>query len=303
MSDIGTKQESAQALELLRGVRQAYAKAKRIGHVQLGLSISAVAASPLVAYCAPAAKPYVALYGGAILLVDLIFLEPSANRSQEVGAELQELFDADVLSFPWRPRHQPDRERRHALAKAHGRSRKKEKLLKKWYPPEVDVLPTAQARLVCQRSNMSWDAGLRQRVWQFYAGALLALVVGAFAYAMWKGLTIDAAVVQVLMPAVPIGTRWARKLAEHKTAADDSERAKRDVERIWARVASGAFTTKELEDEAHVLQQDLFERRRRAPQVPNLLYNFLRGDFEEQMAAAARDMIREARQAPPREST
>lgn len=301
MSNIAAKQGAPKAIELLRGVREAYAKAKRIGQVQLGLSLSVAAASPLVAHYVPVAKPYVALYGGVILLVDLIFLEPAAKKSQEVGAELQELFDAEVLSFPWRVRHRPDREQRHALAKAHGRERKKEKTLKNWYPPEVDALPTEQARLVCQRSNMSWDAALREHVWQFYAGALLALAVAALGYAIWKGLTIEAAVVQVLMPAVPIGTRWARKLAEHRTSAEDSRRAKGEVERIWAKVSAGSLSRKELDDEAHVLQQDLFERRRRAPQVPELVYRFLRSDFEEQMAAAAREMVEEARHAPPRD--
>lgn len=299
-SDIGTKQNSPEALGFLRGVRQAYAKAKRLGTIQVALSISAAVASPLAAHLAPKVLPYVALYGVVVLLVDLLFLDPSAKKNHETGAQIQELFDAYVLAFPWKARHRPDPELRHALAKEYVRSGDDDAGLKNWYPAEVDVLPTEQARLVCQRSNMKWDAGLREDVWRYYAGALVALAVGAVVYAMVKGLNMDAVVVQVLVPVIPVGVRLAKKLVEHKAAAEESDRAKRDVDRLWSRVCAGEFTPRELADEARALQEDLFERRRRSPQVPDLLYKYKRGDFEEQMAAAAKDMVDEALRAPPR---
>jgi hypothetical protein len=299
-SDIGTKQNSPEALGLLRGVRRAYAKAKRLGTIQVALSSSAALASPLAAHLAPVALPYVAFYGGVVLLVDLIFLEPPAKKNQETGAQLQELFDATVLAFPWRARRRPDPELRHALAKEYVQAGNDDAPLKNWYPSEVDVLPMEQARLVCQRSNMKWDAGLREHVWRYYAGALVALVVGAVVYSMFKNLNMNAAVVQVLVPVIPAGVRLARKLVEHKAAAEDSDLAKRDVDQLWSRICSGEFTAHELDDAARPLQEDLFDRRRRSPQVPELLYKLKRSDFEEQMAAAATDMVKEALRAPPR---
>jgi hypothetical protein len=302
-SDIGTKQNSPDALGLLRGVRQAYAKAKRLGTIQLALSSSAALASPVAAHFAPEALPFVALYGAAVLLVDLLFLEPEAKKHQEAGAQIQERFDARVLSFPWKVRHRPDPELRHALAKEYERSGDDDASLKNWYPSEVDALPTEQARLVCQRSNMKWDASLREDVWQHYRVALLALTLGAVSYAMLRHLSVDAAVVQVLVPVIPVGVRLARKLVEHRTASQDSDRAKRDVDRLWGRVCSGEFTPQELDDESRALQEDLFDRRRRSPQVPDFLYKRKRRDFEDQMAAAAKDMVDEALRAPPRSAS
>ncbi|MBK6465289.1 MAG: hypothetical protein IPF92_30440 [Myxococcales bacterium] len=297
-SDIGTKQNSPEALRLLRGARQAYAQAKRLGKIQLGLSISAALASPLAAQFAPEGQPYVALYGAAVLFVDLLFIEAPARRYQETGAQIQELFDAQVLAFPWKGRHRPDAEVRHLLAKEYGAGDKGAPL-KNWYPSEVDVLPTEQARLVCQRSNMKWDASLREHVWQLYAAALLVLVLGALTCAMVKNLSIAAAVVQILVPVIPVGVRLARKLIEHKTAAEDSDRAKRDVDRLWSRVGSGEFTSRELDNEG--------ARCRRTSS--NVVVGRLRFPMscasgsaatEEQMAAAAAEMVDQALGAPPR---
>lgn len=302
-SDIGTRQNSPEALTLLRGVRRAYGKAKLLGKVQLGLSISVALASPLVARFAPDAKAYVAIYGAFILLFDLIFLEPAATKNHESGAKIQELFDERVLAFPWRARHRPERGLHQALAKEHARSGEKVSTLKNWYPRAVDRLPIQQARLVCQRSNMQWDAELREHVWKVYLAGLLSLAFGALLYARIKGLTLDAAIVEVLMPIVPVGARLAKKLADHRTAAAGSNQAKQVVERLWTRVAAGGLTPAQLDDEARGLQEEIYERRLRSPHVPEWIYKLTKGGAEEAMTAAAKEMVEEAERAPPPAST
>lgn len=298
-NDIGTKQNSPEALVLLRGVRRAYGKAKLLSKIQLGLSISVVVASPLAAHFAPEAKAYVALYGAFILLVDLLFLEPAAKKNHEAGAKIQELFDERVLAFPWRVRHRPEPGMHQSLAKEHARSGEKVSSLKDWYPAVVSRLPLEQARLVCQRSNMKWDAELREHVWKLYLGALLVLAFGALLYAKIRGLPLDAAIVEVLMPVVPVGVRLAKRLVDHKAAAESSDQAKQAVDRLWSRVATGALTSVQLDDEARTLQEDIYERRLRSPQVPEFLYNLTMRGSEEDMTAAAKDMVDEAERAPP----
>ena len=300
-SKIGTKQNCPEALDVLRAARAAYGNAKGLGRIQLGLPLLAAGAGAVAPHLAPAAVAYVALVSAAIPLIDYIFLEPRALESHATGAKLQEEFDAFVMSFPWKVRQRVDPELRHELTESCRET--PDAPLKDWYPPEIDELPLQQARLICQRSNMQWDARLRRYVWQGYTAALVVTIVAAVAYGFWRHLGTDAWGIEVVTPVAPLCLRLARKLDAHRTAAEKSERAKRDIGQLWSRSLEGSLTPMQLDDETRATQEDLFDRRLRSPQVPDFIHKRKRAAYEAQMKVAATAMVAEAREAVRRSAS
>lgn len=292
---IGVKQNSQPMLDLLQAMRQAYTNAKRIGQYQLALSVSA-GLGVVVIHFFSSAKAWVGLWGVLAVLIDAV-LEPRSKRVHETGAQIQEMFDEHVLELPRSGITRPDPEVRHELADGFQRANGDVSSLQNWYPAEVDALPLEQARLVCQRSNMQWDAKLREHVWTLYLYGLLGLLASAFVWGLARHLSLEGFVASVMVPILPGAVQFWRKLDAHHGAAKESETGKDRINRLWASVAKGELAQSELTREARQIQDGLYERRRRSPQVPELVYKLKRTAFEKQMKVAAAEMVAEARQA------
>lgn len=293
--DVGTRQNTPDALRLVRAFREGYAGVKRVGRLQVALSVLAMVFGFVADRWLPDAKGWVALCSIAFVLYDAAFLEPAAKAKQQAAALIQEEFDGVVLELPWTKTERPDPEHGLGLAAEHAKSHgKRDTQIKDWYPATVDALPIEQARLICQRSNMWWDASLRAGVWKLYLGGILGLVIGAIAWAMTKKLAMDQFIPVCSTSLLPAGLQLLRKLREHAAAAAESESAKRHVDKLQARVARGEVPLDALGREAQALQEEIYQRRRSAPPVPEWAYARRKKAYEHQMKEAAKAMVAEA---------
>lgn len=301
--DIVKRQNSPQALKLVRAFRQGYASVKSVGTVQLALAVVAVVLGFAADRWAPEhwlpqAKAVVALCGIAFSLFDVAFLEPAAKSKQQAAALIQEQFDELVFQLPWTKTTRPDGEEVSALAKAYAkRHGDPDKSIEHWYPAVVDALPIEQARLICQRSNMWWDAALRRRVAKLYLAGVLLLAVGALGWAMFKKLEMVQFIPIFAASLLPAGLQFVRKFRAHESAAVESENAKKRVEQIWETAARGTLTPEELGRGALALQEEIYQRRRTAPPVPDLIYDSEKTAYEEQMKEAAETLVSQAQRA------
>lgn len=288
-SKLATRQNEPEVMRIMKAARQAYKDSKLIGVAQMAVSVVA-ALGALGAYVLPAAKPWAGLVGILGVVLDIL-LQRQATKSHEVGAQLQELFDAAVFELPPGPAAKPDPEDREALASRFDRSRADAKLLRNWYPSEVRAVSIERARLICQRANMLWDAKLRTHVWALYLIALVLLVVAAVVLPLARQMAMQDFVVSFLVPIVPAGVQLGRKLGAHYSAANESTMAKDRANELWIRVVKGDLTAEQMTVESRKIQDALYERRRRAPQVPDLVYMWKRAEYEKLMKVGAAEMV------------
>jgi hypothetical protein len=291
---IPTDQNKAESIEVLRASRQVYDQAKMIGTIQRVLAVSSALIGPVVSAFWPAARVWAGLYGAIALLIDVIFLEPSAKMKQATGAKIQEQFDTKIYDLPWncakvgRP---PDPETVVNLAAKHQKKHPDLKTLVDWYPTAVGQLPIEYARLVCQRSNMRWDSALRRTFCSIFLIVLMAMWVVGSVYALAASYDMASFVLSVVVPLLPASVQLWREYKRQEESADDSERAKEYLERLWDRAINNSLPPSDLTQEARILQDELYDRRRRAPPIPRFLYKRTRHKYEEQMKRAAATMV------------
>lgn len=135
---------------------------------------------------------------------------------------------------------------------------------------------------------MQWDAKLRERVWALYPGGLLIAVVAALIWRLSRKLSIEDFVASCLVPILPAMVQFWRKLQAHRSAAPESEKSKDHINRLWTRVTKAELNDAELTTEARRTQDGLYERRRRGPQIPDVVYQWKRAAFEKQMKTGRR---------------
>jgi uncharacterized membrane protein YagU involved in acid resistance len=291
---IPAEQNSEDAITLLRASRQIYEDAKRIGTLQLTLAVSSAVGGTVLAAIFPVAKAWTALYGAIALLVDVILLEPAAKKKQETGAKIQELFDARLYELPWNQLKlgaAPEHETIVGLARTHSFEHPDARTLQDWYPTAVGKLPIEYARLVCQRANMRWDAALRRTFCTIYVILLLALGGVGVGYSLVVGSTMEQFMLSVVMPLLPASVQLVRQYRKQAQSAQDSERTREYLEALWKRAIEQNLTAIELQQEARQLQDELYDRRRRSPAIPSLLYRHRREQYEEQMKQASAKMV------------
>lgn len=298
MTAITTEQNSDRQLQRLAAQRHLYSRAKTILAWQVFLSGPVAVASAFAALTFPPIKGYVALWGVALVMADLIWLTPWQKRLKDVAARIQEAFDCDVLALPWNDikagkRPDPELVRRHSQAYSTGAGEKIP--LTDWYPKEAAGLPVQIGRLICQRSNCWWDSEQRKRYATWTIGAVAVIFIVVLVFATYWGLTLEAFLLSVFVPLAPALVLGIRHFMENKEAAARQERLKEHTETLWDEALGGA-TAEYLTNAARNIQDEILDGRKRNPLVFDAVFRLLRDSHESQMNHAASDLTRQAKE-------
>lgn len=166
MNNIPQAQNTQRSLDLLAAQRQLYSDAKGLQMVSVIMSVPVVIAWSILVALFPPLAVYAALWGIVATLLELLFFSRLQKSTQEKAAKIQQIFDCEVLQFNWASLNCGVRIEPETIVDASNRYKRKKRNLKKlqnWYPISVGQLPIHQARIICQRSNVWWDAQLRRR--------------------------------------------------------------------------------------------------------------------------------------------
>jgi hypothetical protein len=304
-------------VDLVRASREVYDRAKRFGGLRLILTLLSAVGGPTVAAIwssffpaqAPDAKAWAGLFAVAIIVINVLFFEPWIKKLQDTGARIQELFDVRVYEIPWndvKVGERIDAGTINIYAKKHRKRLPDDAKFLNWYPVVAGQVPMVFARLICQGSSMRWDASLRRTFCQIYAVVLAIIFLGSLVYAMFTRYDMQAIVLSVIMPVLPGCLQIWRENKRNAEAGADMERATQHLETQWRDLLLGRTTEVEALHQARLLQDELFDRRRHAPAIPEQLYQFTRDDYEERMQRVAREKGEEvethfARQSPANE--
>lgn len=276
-NDIPVHQNQRQFIELLKASSRSYRNAKVLTNIQTWLAVSCAVAGPLIASIAPNYKIVGTIYALGALVVDAVFLDRFSKSYQGLGARIQEVFDTDLLQIPWNKVRvqRPDPSDIVGLA-SKTTDKKKLSRLFNWYPVECGKVPLEYARLICQRANMRWDYTLRER----YAITLIVLLFVICVAAVVAGLVMQWNMLDFVMvigvPLLPIIFKIWREAQKHDESVAASKRAKGILEAAWENLMEGTMTANESLHESRRLQDELYDRRKVSPTVPEFVFLFLR---------------------------
>jgi hypothetical protein len=202
------------------------------------------------------------------------------------------------MGIPWNSHRAgalPTPEELHELATKFKSKCKPQQLKGKedWYPVEAGNVPLEYGRLICQRANMRWDASLRRYYSFYFILILVVLAVGGLIFGVWKRWDVGQFVLSVIVPLLPAGLKIWREAKKHDESAAASDRARTVLEGVWKKAIEQNVPADQLLEEARRLQDELFDRRKLSPTVPEWLYASKREDYEQQMKFGSQKMVNE----------
>lgn len=295
-NQIETHQARAEYKKYLRARARNYSAAKITQGIIVTLSVMLPVIGVLVGPYYPDVRPYVALAGLILLLLDTTLIDRVQKDRLKRGAKLQEQFDTEVFGLSWNTfligsRVEPEDVR--ALS-AKPLSVAREKYFDNWYEPCVSQLPLHLARLVCQRTNISYDARLRRR----YGINLLILTlifgIMLLFVGLAMGLKFPDLVMTLLVPFMPILTWALKERLQQANTATSLINLGAEWHKMWTRALGGASEA-EVTRDSRSLQDAIYQHREHSPLVFDWVYYRLRTANEDEAHHAAEDLVATAK--------
>lgn len=293
---IPAMQQAPELVALLRARFRTYRSAKRTQALFVTFAIGLPMASAFLAPTYPDLKPFLAVTSLLLLLLDTGLVERIQKERLKRGARLQEEFDVEVLGLNWNQSlsgSKVDHEDVRA-ASAKPLSKKRESQLIPWYEPCVGAVPLHLGRLICQRTNISYDGRLRRTYASFLLGAAIVLGIALALLGISRGLTVSELLVAVTLPCLPLFA-WA--LREHFKQAETASALttlKSQFETLWKQAMAGEAIA-ELERGSRELQDSIFRHRASSPLVFDWVYDRLRNSNEDEARHAAECLVAEVK--------
>jgi hypothetical protein len=299
LNSIPELQNQHDYLKLIAAYNQAYKRANALTLAQSVLQFGLAVAVPALGVVS-----WFPLWGGVlftliVLLIDILVLAPMIKGSRTLGAQLQELFDTRLLELPWQdgvagdqPAPEIVEEKYRLFQLAHPTNDLTQ--FKNWYPVECGGLPLPYARFVFQRSNMYWDAELRQLYSLIPLTMLFLLPLAGITFALLMQWTLAQFMLLIVAPLLPAIRTLHKQYVDQHEAASLSQRTIRILNRNWNEAIHKSVTQDVLLIHARHIQDELFTRRQMVSRIPTWFYKIFRDDFETIMKKTALTMVNEA---------
>lgn len=296
MNSIPKAQNEESSLCKLATQRQLYSSAKRILAIQLVLTGPVATFAAFLAIIFPTARPFLAIWGIALTLLDIFWLTEWQKRKREQAAKAQESFDCEVLELPWNAlkvgtKLDPELIREQSeIYKAQAAAMP---TLQDWYPIEFGQLPLHIARVACQRTNCWWDGKQRRLYSSLILPSITTVILAALATALFAPITYKELMISVFLPLSPMIVAGIRQYREQALSAERCDKLKEHANLIWAQALEGASAAK-LKKECRALQDEIYEGRKRNPPIFDWIFRRLRNKYEDQMSFGAQQLVLEA---------
>lgn len=297
-NDIERLQSCAKNKLLLRARYRNYQAAKFMQGIFVSLSIVLPIAGFSASRICPSMSPYIALLGLILLILENALVDRFQKYRLRRGAKLQEQFDTGVFRLPWNQFIAGDRVEPEDVSALSAKplSSAREKCFDSWYEPCVSELPLYLGRLVCQRTNLTYDARLRRT----YGNAILFLTISSGIILLIVGIARDfrlsELVMTLIIPFMPIMTWALKEQRQHIDTAATLEGLTAEWKKIWNR-ALASEDEHTLDTLSRGLQDAIYQHRVRSPLVFDWVYNFLRQKSEDIARHAAGQMVEDAKEA------
>ena len=293
------RQNSPRGMKLLRARSEIYQRAARLQKAQFTLTVLVPFVGAVLGLLFEDARSYVAASSLVIAILDIALFDRAQRNQLKLAARISELFDSEVLDIPWSSHAAGARPNPEQINEAAAAWRLGDDNLKDWYPSAVANAPLYLARIICQRTNLWYDAEVRRRYSSILLGVGLTAFTALFVVGLTQNMTVIDFVATILTPAAPILNWTLRDFYRQRDAAESQTIARSEVDQLWALVLEGKCDSEECIKRSRELQNTIFTRRSTNPLVFPGIYNRLRPSMEIQMNAGAEELLAQVRNAIP----
>ncbi|MFY0407928.1 S-4TM family putative pore-forming effector [Solicola sp. PLA-1-18] len=283
---INQRQETPHAQRFLKAQSRLYSDAENIRKLRLPVTAALAGLSVLLGLALPDARTVIGVAGVVVsFLWSVLAFVPERRRRNDAVAT-QEEFDCYVYDLPWKPSavDHPS-----ATTVAEAAERYEGERMARWYP-RTGPLPRPFDILVCQRSNLGWGTASHRQYSAFLIVILLALV----AVTVLIGWLVDDGLLVVLPLLAPVQGVFELS-RDHRTSADDKEKAEAKVRQAWegALVDPATLSIADCRD----IQDRILSMRAGNASVPDWFDNWRRNTYEASMRQSTNVYIEQAVQA------
>ena len=296
-SDIQQRQNAEPNFGRLAAFSAFYQRAKLVAAIQFTLTVPMAVVSAVTIAVEPKAKMWSTFFAITVALVDALVLERVQTHYKKLGAKTQELFDCDLFKLEWRDLRVGEKpEIGDVLHAAECFKKKNPSLenLKDWYPPAVERLPLALARLVCQRTNCWWDSSLRKKYANCLIAILFLVVLAVFILSLVQAHSVEQMILTVYAPIAPAVLWTVREVRRQKDAAEALDKMRGQVERLWTTALKGTLHREALDSGSREIQDSIYDGRSKNPFIFDWINNIVRPRHQLSMNAKAEEMVAEA---------
>lgn len=300
MNNIPSEQKRDDRLDLLRAQRTYYGRAKHLQSVFLILALVLPWVGAFWGAVHPEIRPQLALAGIVLLLLEIGLATRLQRDWVKTAARIQEQFDIEIFQLPWNQfvvgsRVDPEVIRSVTRKPTTVEQRKD---LEGWYEHCVGSVPLPLGRLVCQRTNITYDMRVRKTfAWGLLITAIL-MIMFLFYHGLHEGLYISDLLLTVLVPFMPFA---AFVLREHRKQSDTVESLttlKSEVDKLWAKALKMPDSA-ELGQDSRNLQDAIYRNRTSNPLVYDWVYWLMRKLNEDSARHAAETFVAEVKRSLP----
>ena len=148
---------------------------------------------------------------------------------------------------------------------------------------------------ICQRSNFSYDYSMRKSFRNWVVGSSITTLVLLVGFALFKGVTVRALLLTIILPFMPVLTLSVKLYNDHNTSIKALESLKSHITSLWSGVLNRTATN--LEHAIRQIQDKIYLNRKSNPLIPEGIYHRLRPELEQQMYYCVDDLVEEYKQA------
>jgi hypothetical protein len=290
------RQNEIQSLRLLLGQRKLYSRAKAWSLLRaVGIGVIAIVAPLMTVLNAEYSVVLGAIAGVWIFLSRTVFVGFEQKFAAK-GAELQEQFDSYVFGMPQLALREP-RITIEDLSRLTGddatvRERARDEKMLDWYPFD-STLDGVNSVAIAQRANAAYAERLLRANASVWLSLTVTWSVISILIGIGFGLKFSSFLLGILFPLLPAFLDVFEQWRTTRQAGGE-RRALADGIESFVRTP-GLRSSQSL----LVWQDQLYGLRRKAPQVPNLIYRRTRFKNELAMNAAAESLTAAAKLASP----
>lgn len=245
----------------------------------------------------PSLKPALALISLLLLLLDVGLIDRLQKERLKRGAKLQEEFDTKVFGLPWNKFVAGDKVLPEDVTEAASAPMpaKRQNEIETWYEACVSRIPLVYGRLVCQRTNISYDSRLRRR----YGNGLIVVTLMLAIIVLVAGVALDPKFNDTILGLAMVAPILSWALREHRKQVDTCnalQNLQGEFKTVWTKALEGA-SDEELRFGSRQLQDAIYQHRASAPLVFDWVYYRMRLKNESEAHAAAEEFVKQAEEA------
>ena len=296
MPSIANSQNEKKQLQRLAAQRYLYFKAKKIFGLYFMLAVPLTILSIVFSLIFSEIQIYATIYGMSLAIIGFFILTPLEKQNRLTAAKIQEIFDCDVLKLDWNEYltdQLPDKEDIIENAQKYDKIKHKFSPIEDWYPSDIDQFPIALGRVICQRSNIWWDAKNRERYIKALRIILILTPILIVIAAIIAKLDIPKTISFITAPIMPLIIIGVQQYQGHKTAADNLNRLKKNSDALIKLAQAKMLNDALLTQKSRCLQDEIYRHRSQNPCVFEWLYKRFRNKDEDKMNKSAQEIINE----------